>query len=200
MVRDRRIRSFGFPMALLVSAALLTGVALAGSDIDSDTDSDTGAALSRCLKCEPMTPVVFSSRHIRGGEGLVEGVVHCQLINSQSEYDTFCTDQNVPDCPILPARFFDSNTLSVVIIDTSSSRPCDGVAEPTWSVECISVAGGVFSRVVVKHPGTECICPFLPQFEIRLFIGTAVAKTNASRCSTCTESVTLNCFRAEQSG
>jgi hypothetical protein len=193
MVRDRGICSFALPMVLLVTAALLTGIALAGSDRDGGIDRDTDAGFGRCQKCQPMTPVVFSSRHIRGGEGLVEGVVHCQLINSQSEYDTFCIDQNVPDCPVLPAGFFDSKTLSVVIIDTFSPRPCDVVAEPTWSVECMRVTGGkVFSRVVVKHPGTECICT-LPQFQIRLFICTAVAKTNASRCSTCTESVTLDC-------
>ena len=194
MLNHRPSRSSGLlllPMVALMSTLAIPSDALANKDTDKDTDTSA----SICETCEPMTPILESFRQPRGGEGGIQGVVFCEVINSVGEYDSFCTGQNIPDCPTLPSDFFVANTLSIVVIDSLTPQPCEGAADPTWSVECISVAGGeITPRVVLKQPGNQCICAFPPQRLIRLFVGTAVAKTNASECTACEEQVTINCL------
>jgi len=125
-----------------------------------------------------------------------DGVNSCTLINASADWDAYCIDNIVPDCPLLDHTFFAEHTVVAVVVDTLTVRPCDGSPDPLWKLDCVQSRSGVTAvRVVKQRPGGWCHCSAMPQQLQRLFLVSAVAKTQTTICRTCEESHTLGCLR-----
>jgi hypothetical protein len=129
-----------------------------------------------------------------GEEG--SGVESCTLINSSAEWDAYCTDNVIPECPLLDDGFFAGHTVVAVAIDTLTARPCEGSPDPLWRLDCVTTPGWWTAvRVVEQRPGGWCRCSAMPQQLQRLFLASAVPKTRAKACRACEEPHTIDCLR-----
>ncbi len=150
------------------------------------------ATPSPCAACAARTSILESGRPPLPGEDGT-GVQSCTLINTSAEWDAYCADNVVPDCPLLDDAFFARHTVVAVAVDTVTPRPCEGSPDPTWKLDCVTSSATV--RVVKERPGDRCLCSAIPQHLQRLFLVSAVPKTRARRCRTCEESHTIGCLR-----
>ena len=150
------------------------------------------ATPSPCATCSARTPILESGRPpLPGEEG--NGVQSCTLINSSAEWDAYCADNVVSDCPLLDDAFFAQQTVVVLAIDTVTPRGCDGTSDPTWELDCVTPATAV--RVVKKRPTGWCLCSAMPQQLQRLFLASAVPKSRARVCRACEEIQAIGCLR-----
>ncbi len=150
------------------------------------------ATPSPCAACAVRTPVLDSGRPPLPDEAGT-GVQSCTLINTSAEWDAYCADNVVPDCPLLNDAFFAQHTVVAVAVDTLTSRACEGSPDPAWKLDCVMSSATV--RVVKERPGGWCHCSAMPQHLQRLFLASAVPKTRAKRCRACEEPHTINCLR-----
>jgi len=192
------------PLASLVCFLFLSSVASAGPTeqvVEFGERKDGPKALATpgscgaCANCAAQIPILESGRPpLPGEEG--SGVDSCTLINTSADWDTFCLDNVVPDCPLLDDAFFAEHTAVAIVIDTVTVRPCDGSPDPLWKLDCVQTRSGATGvRVVKQRPGGWCRCSAMPQHLQRLFLASAVAKTQATGCRPCVESHTLGCLR-----
>jgi len=129
-----------------------------------------------------------------GEEG--DGIDSCALINTSADWDVYCDDNIVPDCPILDDAFFTQHTVVAVAVDTLTPRACEGTPDPSWKLDCVRTLNrAVTVRVVKQRPGGFCHCSAMPQHLQRLFLASAVPKTRATGCRPCEESHTIGCLR-----
>ncbi len=147
---------------------------------------------SPCAACLTRTPILESGRPPLPGEDGV-GVQFCRLINTKAEWDAYCSNNVVPDCPLLDEAFFAQHTVVAVAIDTLTSLACEGSPDPVWALDCVTSPAIV--RVVKERPGGGCLCSAMPQHLQRLFLASAVPKTRARTCRVCEESHTIDCLR-----
>jgi hypothetical protein len=123
-------------------------------------------------------------------------VQSCTPINTSTEWDAYCSDNVIPDCPLLDKVFFAQHTVVAVAIDTLTSRPCEGSPDPLWRLDCVTAPTRATTvRVVKQLPGGWCRCSAMPQQLQRLFLASAVPKTQAKACRTCEELHTIDCLR-----
>lgn len=186
-------------LVLLVSLfALLTLSAVAGPD-QRLADARNRyvaprdcATYAPCAVCADRTAILEAGRPPLPGED-GNGVRSCTLVNTSAEWDAYCADNVVPDCPLLDDAFFAQHTVVAVAVDTLTSRPCEGVSDPTWKLDCVTSSATV--RVVTERPGGWCRCSAMPQRLQRLFLASAVPQSSATRCRACEESHRIHCLR-----
>jgi len=177
---------------------ILSSVASAGADEElagagkRHVGPGKCAARSPCAACADRTLILESGRPPLPGEDGT-GVQSCALINTSAEWDAYCADNVVPDCPLLDDAFFARQTVVAVAVDTLTSRPCEGSPDPVWKLDCVSSSTAV--RVVKERPGDLCLCSAIPQHLQRLFLVSAVPKTRARSCRACEEPHTIGCLR-----
>jgi hypothetical protein len=150
------------------------------------------ATHSPCAACTDRIAILESGRPPLPGEDGT-GVQSCTLINTSAEWDAYCANNAVPDCPLLDDAFFAQHTVVAVAVDTLTSRACEGSPDPAWKLDCVTSSAAV--RVVKERPGGWCHCSAMPQHLQRLFLASAVPKTRAKRCRACEEPHTINCLR-----
>jgi hypothetical protein len=123
-------------------------------------------------------------------------VESCTLINTSADWDAYCIDNSIPDCPLLDDAFFAQHTVVAVVIDTLTARACEGSPDPLWRLDCLATATRVTTvRVIKQRPGGWCRCSAMPQQLQRLFLASAVPKTQAKGCRACEEPHTIDCLR-----
>jgi hypothetical protein len=149
-------------------------------------------AVSPCANCVARTPILHSGRPPLPGEG-GSGVQTCTLINDGAAWDAYCADNVVPECPLLNDAFFVEHTVVALAVDTATPRGCEGTADPTWKLDCVTPSADV--RLTLERPGGWCRCSAMPQQLQRLFLVSAVPKTSEPTCRACVESRTINCPR-----
>jgi len=147
---------------------------------------------SLCATCVARTPILHSGRPpLPGEEG--SGVQSCTMINNGAEWDAYCADNVVPECPLLNDAFFVEHTVVALAVDTVTPRGCEGTSDPTWALDCVTPSADV--RVTLERPGGWCHCSAMPQQLQRLFLVSAVPKTSEPICRACVEPRTINCPR-----
>jgi hypothetical protein len=148
-----------------------------------------------CASCTSQAPIMERGRPpFPGEEG--SGVDSCTLVNTNADWDAYCLDNGIPECPILSDAFFDQHTVVAVTIDTLTSRPCEGSPDPLWKLDCVTASAGLAAvRVVLQEPGAWCRCSMMPQQLQRLFLATAIPKTSAGSCHACEEPHIIDCPR-----
>lgn len=149
------------------------------------------ATPSPCATCAARTPILESGRPPLPGEDGA-GIQSCTLINTIAEWDAYCEDNVVPDCPLLNDAFFAQQTVVVVAVDTVTPRPCEGTSDPTWKLDCVTPSAAV--RVLKKRPSGFCHCSAILQQLQRLYLASAVPKTQALACRACEEFQAIGCF------
>lgn len=148
-----------------------------------------------CATCADRTPILEIGRPPLPGEDGA-GIESCTLINTSADWDAFCIDNSIPDCPLLDDAFFREHTVVAVVIDTLTPRPCEGSLDPLWKLECVTTTTWRATvRVIKQRPGGWCRCSMMPQQLQRLFLASAVPKTEATACRACEESHTIGCPR-----
>jgi len=148
-----------------------------------------------CASCTSQAPIMERGRPpFPGEEGF--GVDSCTLVNTNADWDAYCLDNGIPECPILSDAFFDQHTVVAVAIDTLTSRPCEGSPDPLWKLDCVTTSAGLAAvRVVRQEPGAWCRCSMMPQQLQRLFLATGIPKTSAGNCHACEEFHIIDCPR-----
>ena len=127
----------------LFSLLILSSVASAGADEElaeagkRHVGPGKCAARSPCAVCADRISILESGRPPLPGEDGT-GVQSCTLINTSAEWDAYCADNVVPDCPLLDDAFFARHTVVAVAVDTVTPRPCEGSPDPTWKLDCVT--------------------------------------------------------------
>ena len=179
-------------IGILILATLASGAVHGQSGIRKFTTRGTCTA---CTSCAVQSPILESGRPPLPGEA-GNGVQSCTLVNTSADWDAYCMDNRIPDCPLLNDAFFARHTVVAVAIDTLTTRPCEGSPDPLWRLDCASTrAGEATVRVVKQRPGGLCLCSAMPQRLQRLFLASALPKTRARACHACEEAHTIGCLR-----
>ncbi len=167
-----------------MSLLLVSAVAIAGHG--------ERVACPSCASCASQAPILESGR-LPFPDEAGSGVDSCTLVNTSRDWDTYCFDNSIPDCPYLADSFFAQHTVVAVAIDTVTVRPCEGSSDPLWSLDCVTTPAEATVRVVKQRPGAGCLCSAIPQHLQRLFLASAIPKTKAKSCRACEESHTIDC-------